>query len=401
MNILFLAHRIPYPPNKGEKIRAFHEINYLNKKHNVDVCCLIDDEADMQYIEPLKNHCRNLEYSVINSKPKKILSLFSLLNPKKTCTEKYFWSKSLSKKVNNLIKTNKYDLIFIYCSSMAKYVETYCDQIPCVIDFVDIDSDKWMQYSKFSKFPINHIYSIEAKKLAILEKNILKWTKAAFLVTKREVEFFKESESINKIHAIANGIDNKFFDSQATPDSPDLQKENYICFTGAMDYFPNEDGVIFFVEKVLPHIQRKFPQLKFFIVGRNPTPAVEKLADNPNILVTGSVDDIRPYLKHAKLAAIPLRMARGIQNKILEAISMGLAVITTSNAYEGLTLETGKDIIVEDDPVKFANHVINLLQDDKKRAEIAKNAQAGLMKSYNWDNNLEKMEKILIKSAKK
>ena len=401
MNILFLAHRIPYPPNKGDKIRSFHEINYLSKNHNVDVCCLIDDKTDIQYIEPLKKHCRTLEYSIINAKLKKIFSGFSVFSTKKTCTEKCFWSNSLSKKVNNLIKTNKYDLIFIYCSSMAKYVQSYCGQIPCVIDFVDIDSDKWLQYSKFAKFPLNLLYSLEGKKLGKLENNILNWTKAAFLVTEREVDFFAGSKNKNKIHAIPNGIDNKFFNPADTPDSPGLRKEEYICFTGAMDYFPNEDGVIFFVEEILPYILKKYPQLKFFIVGRNPTPAVEKLADNPNIVVTGSVDDIRPYLKHAKLSAIPLRMARGIQNKILEAISMGLPVVTTSNAYEGLTLEKGNDIIVEDDPVKFAEHVIDLLEDKEKRERIAKNAQIKLIESYNWDNNLSKMERILIKSSKK
>jgi len=401
MNILFLAHRIPYPPNKGDKIRAFHEINYLNKNHNVDLCCLIDDKTDLKYVESLQKHCRTLEYSVINSKLKKLFSLFSIFSSQTTCTEKYFWSASLSKKVNNLIKINKYDLIFIYCSSMAKYVKHYKNETPCVIDFVDIDSDKWLQYSKFAKFPLNILYSLEGKKLGALENNILNWTKAAFLVTEREVDFFAESDNKNKIHSIPNGIDNKFFNPVDTPDSPNLQKEEYICFTGAMDYFPNEDGVIFFVEEVLPHILKTYPRLKFFIVGRNPTPAVEKLADNPNIIVTGSVDDIRPYLKHAELSAIPLRMARGIQNKILEAISMGLPVVTTSNAYEGLTLEKNKDIIVEDDPAKFAEHIINLLKNDDKRKNMAKNAKIELIKSYNWDNNLGKMETILIKSSKK
>ncbi|MCD6459377.1 TIGR03087 family PEP-CTERM/XrtA system glycosyltransferase [bacterium] len=401
MNILFLAHRIPYPPNKGDKIRAFHEISYLNKNHNVDLCTLIDDKNDFQYVETLRKHCRNLEYCVINSKLKKIFSLFSVLTCNKTCTEKYFWSPSLFLKCKKLILKNKYDIIFIYCSSMAKYVQHYSDKIPCVIDFVDIDSNKWLQYSKFAKFPLNFLYSLESKKLAVLEKTILSWVKASFLVTEREVIFFAGLNSKNNIYAIPNGIDNKFFDPSKTSDLSNLQTQPYICFTGAMDYFPNEDGVVFFAEKIFPRISEKYPKLKFFIVGRNPAAAVEKLTVNPNIIVTGSVDDIRPYLKQAKLAVIPLRMARGIQNKILESVSMGLPVVTTSIAYEGLNLKKGLDIIVEDDPLKFADQVISLLQDKNKRKQISLNAKQCLMKSYGWNANLKKMEEILLKSAKK
>ncbi len=396
MNILFLAHRIPYPPDKGDKIRAYNEIKYFAAHHTVDVCCLLDDPADEKYIEPLSKMCRRLEVVKINAVLKKALSLSSLLNPKVSCTEIYFYDTRLQKAVNRLIAENTYDLIFIYCSSMDKYVRRV-KNVPAVIDFVDIDSDKWMQYAKHAPFPKNIVFKIEGQKLARLEHAIAERVKASFLVTEKEVEFFGGNQTV---HSVPNGIDTVFFDPAKTPADPKLQSERYVEFTGAMDYFPNEDGVVFFCEEILPHIHKTDPDLKFYIVGRNPTDKVKALASD-HVVVTGGVTDIRPYIKYAQLAVTPLRMARGIQNKILEAAAMGQAVVTTSQAHEGLAFEPGRDIIVEDDPKRFAQAVVGLLNNPEKRSEIASSALKMLKKHYSWEANLSVMDSIIRSSFSK
>ncbi len=400
MKILYLAHRIPYPPDKGDKIRAYHEIKFFAGRHSVDVCCLMDDTEDKKFIAPLSKICRNLEVVYIPARLKKLLSLRSVFYPRKTCTELYFYSRKLQDKINNLIKKNSYDLIFVYCSSMMAYVDNHIKSIPAVIDFVDIDSDKWLQYAKYASLPLNMLYSLEGRKLARLERSILRKVKASFLVTERESEFFAEFEGGDRVFAVPNGIDFSFFNADKVASVRELEKERYISFTGAMDYFPNEDGVLYFCQNILPLIWRKIPDLKFYIIGRNPTVAVEKLADDKRIVVTGSVDDVRPYLKHSQLAAIPLRMARGIQNKILEAMAMGLPVVTTSNAFEGLALDPGRDLIVHDQPHKFADAVVELLSDTQAREELVDNARKVLVEKYDWSRNLTIMHDILVESGK-
>ena len=394
MNILFLAHRIPYPPNKGDKLRAFNEIKFLSKNNAVDVCTLIDDPDDRQYVESLQTYCRNLETVYIHSKPKKILSLTSLLSATKTCTESYFYSKDLQKKIDTLIAKNSYDVIFLYCSSMKSYIGDDIS-IPIVIDFVDIDSDKWLQYAKYARWPVSVVYRQEGKKLARLERKILKEVEASFFVTDLEVRLFASNEERLTVHGIANGIDFSFFNRDKTPDNQDLADRKYICFTGAMDYFPNEDGVEYFVQSILPKIWKQEPELEFLIVGRNPTPRVQKLACHEKITVTGPVDDIRPYIKHSLCAVTPLRMARGIQNKILEAMAMGIPVVATSNAHEGLMMRNGKDMWVEDDSAVFAQHVIDLVRDQDTRQKMVAAAFGVLKKWYDWSTNLARMEKIL------
>lgn len=391
MNILFLAHRIPYPPDKGDKIRAYNEILHFSKKHSVDVCCLVDDPADRKYIDPLRRMCRSLELVEINAKIKKICSLVSLLHPSCSCTEVFFHNAPLQKKIDALLNTNKYDLIFLYCSSMERYVRTVTN-IPIVIDFVDIDSEKWRQYSQRASFPKSLLFAEEARKLARLEHRIASRVKASFLVTEKEVEFFNGNPTV---HAIPNGLDTVFFDPAATVNDPHLQDQYYVEFTGAMDYFPNEDGVVWFCSEILPLIHEKKNDVQFYIVGRNPTDRVRQLAGE-HVVVTGGVDDIRPYIKHAQLAVIPLRMARGIQNKILEAISMGQAVVCTSTAFEGLQFQPGRDIIVEDDPARFAKATLELLGDADRRTQMVASAQKVLKQHYSWSSNLDRMEQIIV-----
>ncbi len=399
MNILYLAHRIPYPPNKGDKIRAFNEIKFLSRRHTVDVCCLVDTPADERHVEPLKKYCRTVTYVKINAKLKKAFSVLSAIFSGKTCTEIFFHSKKLQRQIDQLISGGNYDIIYIFCSSMASYVRN-AGNIARVIDFVDIDSDKWIQYAKYARFPLKWLFKREGELLQKLECKILSWTQASFLVTERETEFFAHLPHGNKVYAIPNGIDRGFFDIDKTPCDDFLAGENYVCFTGAMDYFPNEDAVVFFYENIYPLIKPHAPGLKFYIVGSNPTDKVRKLADDKDVVVTGTVDDIRPYIRHAKISVIPLRMARGIQNKILEAISMGLPVVCTSNAAEGLALRNGIDFYVEDDESKFARRTLELLNNPCLKNEMVRSAQMLIDQFYDWENNLNKMESVMASAVK-
>lgn len=394
MRILYLAHRIPYPPNKGDKLRAFNEIKFFAKHHTIDLFTLYDDPDDAKYINSLKEYCENVEAEFIHPSLKKIMSLLTLLSSEKSCTEYYFYSRKLHKILRQYVNKKNYDLAFLYCSSMYQYIDSKWN-IPLAIDFVDVDSDKWIQYSKYASFPKNKIFETEGKKISILENRILKKADTSFIVTQKEADFLLRLNNDRKVYAVPNGIDFEFFNPDKVPDNPGLANQDYIVFTGAMDYFPNEDGVRYFYQNIFPAIKKEFPKIMFYIVGRNPGENVKQLSSDINVIVTGSVDDIRPYLKHAKLAVVPLRMARGIQNKILEAAAMRIPVVASPNAHEGLELVPGEEIIVKNDPAQFAESVIRLLKSADEQNKLAGNALKKLQEKYNWMKNLAIMERII------
>jgi sugar transferase (PEP-CTERM/EpsH1 system associated) len=393
MNILFLSQRLPYPPKKGDKIRSFNELKFLSQKHQISLACLTDNERDFQYKKDLKRYCSSVDIVFLPSYRSKLRSFLYMFSGK-PLTLSYFYSQTLQSIVYQTLKRKTYDLIFVYCSSMAQYVE-HIQNIPRVIDFVDLDSEKWAQYAQYAKFPYKYLYRSESKRLKKYEKFVAETFHHCFFVSEKEVEDFQKLVcSCSTVTPLLNGVDSPLQPLQESSDSTSL------VFTGTMDYWANVRTMLYLCREILPSIRKVVPDVKLYIVGRDPAPEILKLGKtDPNIIVTGYVDQIQPYLLKSAVFVAPMQIARGVQTKILEAMAMGVPVVTTSLGLEGITAVPGEDLFVEDPPEQFAKRVIQLMTDPELRKKISVNARKTIKERYNWDKNLEKLEDTLLKVA--
>ena len=390
MKILFLSQRVPYPPNKGDKLRSFNQIKFLSQKHRIDLVCLTDHEKDLGYVQDLKKFCHSVDVVFLSKMQSNLQAGMGLLTGR-PLTLSYFHSHKLQVLVNSKLRDESYDVVFVFCSSMAPYVEEVTSP-PKVIDFVDVDSEKWRQYSAYAKFPMNHLYRLESRRLKKYEAQVAESFQHSFFVSEKETEDFKRLVcGCETATPILNGVDLEAFRPTNEPYDP-----KSIVFTGAMDYFANIEAVLYFVREILPIIQKATPGVKFYVVGSNPAKEVSDLTKtHPNVVVTGFVDTVQPYVLNSAVIVAPMRIARGVQNKILEGMAMGVPVVTSSLGFEGITAIPGIDLFVEDDPAAFARRVLELMQDTGLRQETSIRARKAVEMHYGWEGNLEKLEQVL------
>jgi sugar transferase (PEP-CTERM/EpsH1 system associated) len=389
MTILYLAHRIPYPPNKGEKIRAFHQIRYLARQHRVHLACLADEKEDLRYIKELEKYCASVDAVYRKRTVAKLLAALALCTSTPLSVA-FFASRKLKNQVAQKLKSEQVDRIFVSSVAMAQYVR-WESGIARIIDFVDVDSEKWRLYADRHAFPYSWIYRLEASRLAAYEEEIAKVFDCSILVSKKEVDLLQRCVKERPISFIGNGVDINYFSHTGVSDN----KQPLIVFTGVMDYFPNVDAVRYFCNEIFPLIRDILPAAEFSIVGRNPMWQVQRLGRQPQVTVTGSVPDVRPYLARAMIAVVPLRIAGGIQNKVLEAMAMGLPVVGTSKAFQGIQATGANGICVADDPRKFAQEVLSLLQDPERRYRCALQARRYVERYHRWEEYGASLDHLL------
>jgi len=387
MKILFLAHRFPCPPSKGDKIRTFNIIKYLAKEHDIYLVSLCDQKTDMAHSNDLKDSCREVYIFNLTSFTAKIRGLFYLLI-NKSASLGYFYSHRVKKKVDALMRSNKFDVVIVRSSSWAQYVID--KDISKVIDIGDCDSAKWKQYAAFTHLPMSWVYNKEYKLLQKYEQLIAKKFDYVTVVSEFEKKCFSEFTKVDNFFVVPNGADH---DGEIAACYKPIK--NRIIFTGTMNYFVNIDGVVYFCNRILPLIKKNVPEVEFYIVGRDPTPAVTALTKIKGVFITGSVKDIKVYLHSAAVFIAPLRMSQGIQNKILEAMSIGLPVVATSKAVAGFNPENGKDLFIADGDADFADKVTMLLRDADERKRIGKNAVSFIQEHHDWEKNLSGFSEIL------
>lgn len=389
MNILFISHKVPYPPDKGEKIRAFQFIKHLSRESRIFLYSLCDNRNDLKHKDKLKEYCSSVNIYCLSTFFSSLRAVFYLFT-KYPFTFAFFFSYRMKRDVKKFIRNQRIDVIFVYCSSMAQYALDFKTKCSKIIDFVDIDSDKWKDYAHFSKFPFSLIYALEASRLKTWERRINKIFDASIVTTEKEKERLGiiSLSNAEKVKVIVNGVDFEYF-------KPRLNSivNNAVIFTGQMDYFPNVDAVKYFCVDILPLIKKSIPDIKFYVVGRNPPAALKKICKE--VVMVGFTEDIREYLAKASIYVAPFRIAHGIQNKILEAMAFGLPVVTTGKISESIKAIPEKEILVGDTPEEFAQKVIELLQNKQKRDLISRNAQEFVKKNHDWENNLLELEKIL------
>ena len=396
MKILYLAHRIPYPPDKGDKIRAYHQIRHLAQSHDLHLACLIDDEHDLRYVADLEKICASVDAVFRNRFVSQLRSLLALFGTSPLSVAA-FLSRELHDRLARRLSSESFDLVYVYSSAMAQYVPMEC-ALPKIMDFVDMDSEKWRVSAEHHGFPFSWIYRTEAARMARFETDVGRRFDLSVFVSKVEAELFRERCGIDCAETIPNGVDFDYFTprrDRSPGDGPPT-----VVFTGVMDYFQNIDGVKQFCETTLHRIRRVMPQVQFCVVGRNPTRQVIDLSRQSGVVVTGSVRDVRPYLENAQVAVVPLRIARGIQNKILEAMSMELPVVCTPVASEGIGASAAEGLSVADGPQQFADKVLELLRDERLRRECGAGARRYVCEHHRWEDHGKYLDSLLDKAVR-
>lgn len=365
--LLFLCHRIPYPPNKGDKIRSFNILKKLSEIYDVHLACFIDDPFDRQYVSTLEEYCASVCALDQNKTLAKIKGMQAFVTGQ-AITLPYYASREMMHWVRRTYHSHQIQKIFIYSSSMAQYCDAdeFNNAIK-VIDFVDIDSDKWRQYAEKKTGIAKWVFHREFIKLAQYEARIANQFQHSLFVSPDEAEMFKSLQPYevhDKIHGLLNGVDIEFFDPQAPMDPEDTPNTPYIVFTGAMDYWANVESVVWFAKHCWPTIKKTSPDCLFYIVGGNPSNEVKQLAELEGIVVTGRVHDIRPYIVNARCVVAPMQIARGIQNKVLEAMSLNKAVVCTTMAMEGINAPASETVVITDDANEFSTACVSLLSNE-------------------------------------
>mgnify|MGYP000034595802 CR=1 FL=1 len=397
--LLFLCHRIPFPPNKGDKIRSFNILKKLSATYDIYLGFFIDDPYDKQYVKTLNKYCREVFHLDQNKTISKIKGLTSFLT-NKPITLPYYFDKRMQYWVNRTLLKNEISKIFVYSSSMAQYCESKSfNTFKRVIDFVDVDSDKWRQYAEKSSAISKWIYQREYKHLAKYEDYVCRNFDYSLFVSPQEAKLFADRQPIeyrNKVLGVLNGVDLTFFDTNNEFEPEPLpEDEVFISFTGAMDYWANVEAVEWFVDAIWPAIKAHFPQLKFYVVGGNPSKEIKALNNKNGVVVTGRVKDIRPYIDKAQCVVASMQIARGIQNKVLEAMAMSKTIVMTSLAAEGILLPKNQEKYIANDPALFAEKVIELLNEISVANQIGDENRTWVEEHYRWNNVLNTLPELL------
>jgi polysaccharide biosynthesis protein PslH len=392
-DILFLAHRVPWPPDRGDKIRSHHILNKLKTMAPVHVGAFADDARDMECAEAERAGLASL-HAELRDKPQWFAGIEALAKGVPVSLTS-FGSRTMQDYVDATLASGKISHIFVFSGQMAQYVPAdFAGRI--VMDFVDVDSAKFESYAGEGSGFMRWINAREGNKLAAFEAEMAQRADASLFVSDAEAALFRKRSGAKNVSAVGNGIDTVFYDPAAKikklhPVFPDP----LIVFTGQMDYRPNIEAVADFAHNALPQIRAAHTETTFAIVGRNPTQAVVDLSALPGVMVTGGVDDVRTWLNGADVVVAPLRIARGIQNKVLEAMAMARPVVASTAAAEGIDAIDGQHFMVAKDVSDEARIVSDLLADTKKRLALGQAARHHVIAHYGWGAQLAALDVIL------
>ncbi|MEZ6139606.1 MAG: TIGR03087 family PEP-CTERM/XrtA system glycosyltransferase [Zavarzinella sp.] len=388
-NVLLVTHRLPYPPDKGDRIRTYHLLRFLSQRASVWLAALADEKVTDEARDTLSGMCKQV-IAVPHQHWKLPQGAWNALKGK-SISEGYFFSKELQNAIKQLAQAVPFDMAIASASSIADYLNIpELSNALRVIDVMDVDSQKWEDYAAASSQPKKMVFQLEAKRTLKAEKKLASWADVVTLVSEGEAKLFRDRTTAKNVHCIANGVDLNYF-------HPTTEPTDHSCvFVGVMDYRPNVDAVCWFAKAAWPEIRHRVPKATFRIVGRNPAPAVVELQNIPGVEVTGSVPDVRPYLAKAVLAVAPLQIARGIQNKVLEAMAAGKPVIASPQALGGLSHHAQLPILRAENRDQWLQMVTELLNNPQKSAELGQQGREFVEIYHNWDLCLGPFEQMLL-----
>jgi sugar transferase (PEP-CTERM/EpsH1 system associated) len=389
MNILYVCHRFPYPPKRGGKIRPFNMIRHLHAQgHRVSVCSLVRSEAEADEGLGIAQHCTRFEMGRVSEPVQyaRMVARLPLLTPS---SMGYFYSHELAAKVRRLLAVQQFDLIFVHCSSVAQYVEHVSD-IPKILDFGDMDSQKWLEYAQHKPFPLSLGYTLEGRKMLRAEKRLARRFDLCTATTRAEWRTLEDYGTGAATDWFPNGVDADFFSPGEAPYDPDT-----ISFIGRMDYYPNQECMARFCKQVWPLLKVQRPSLKLLIVGADPSPEMRALGQIDGVSVTGSVPDVRPYVRRSALMVAPLAIVRGTQNKILEAMAMGVPVVTSPAAAGGVDAEGPLHLLAADSAADITRAVLRIVENPSERVRLAEAGRARMLSHHAWPRSMQRLDSII------
>lgn len=388
MRILYLCHRFPYPPKSGAKVRAFNTIRHLSERHEVVVATLEVEPGEAARGSGLANYCARYICEPLSPVGAKLRMALSLLTSE-PATMGAFYSSRLKARLRDELATNDYDLVMFHSSSVVQYVDPEIE-VPLFIDFVDMDSQKWLVYARHRGFPLNLGYWLEGMKLARAEAQMARRAAISTCATAAETESLDAMDAGTPTDWFPNGVDLEFFHPSGDP-----YEEDRLCFIGRMDYYPNAECMIDFCVHTLPLIRQRRPNVELSIVGAEPTAAVRRLAEIPGVEVTGTVDDVRPWVWRSAVTVAPLNIARGTQNKILESMAMGVPVVCSERAARGVDAVVGEHLLAANEPQGYADAVLALLDAPARRTQLAEAGRRRVEAHHSWSVAMARLDRIL------
>jgi sugar transferase (PEP-CTERM/EpsH1 system associated) len=351
----------------------------------------IDDPADAVWLDEVLKYCVDMHVARLSPRMAKLRSLSGLLSGEALSLQYYRDAglRSWAESIQGL------DAAVVFSSVMADYIPDMA-RLPTLVDFVDMDSAKWRQYATTHRWPLSWLYRREGERLLAFEREVAQRARHSFFVTEAECDLFRGAapECADRVDAMSNGVDAEYFSPEHDLPSPYRVGEIPIVFTGAMDYWPNVDAAVWFAGEILPRLRQHNPSIRFYVVGRSPDPAVQALAGEA-VVVTGTVEDVRPYLAHASVVVAPLRIARGIQNKVLEAMAMAKPVIASAACAGPIAAQLGRELLAADAAEDYIAQVESLLADPTHADNIGKAARLRVLASYSWDAHLALIDRYL------
>ncbi|MFK8017445.1 MAG: TIGR03087 family PEP-CTERM/XrtA system glycosyltransferase [Gammaproteobacteria bacterium] len=392
MKILFVCHRFPFPPKRGGKIRPFNIISHLTRSgHEVTVASLARTDEEAREGAGLAEHCKAFLVETVGSVGAWVRMILRLPTPGPSSMG-YFYSSALRSRIDALLKEETFDLIFVHCSSVAQYV-AHVRGTPKIIDFGDMDSQKWLAYSSFKPFPLSIGYWLEGQKMARAETRLAAQFDLCTATTKAELETLQTICASGKTGWFPNGVDRTYF----CPDDTEYDS-NAICFVGRMDYYPNQQAMFDFCANVWPLLKAQRPATTLTIVGAEPSNAVQELANIDGVTVTGSVPDVRPYLRASALTVAPLAIARGTQNKILESLALGVPVICSTIAAGGVDVQVDDQLLVADTKEQWSAQIQAVLDDPDLRQRLSAAGRERMSTHHDWPTSMQRVDALLDKA---
>jgi sugar transferase (PEP-CTERM/EpsH1 system associated) len=395
MRVLFACHRVPFPPKRGGKIRPFNIIRHLHEQgHEVTVASVARTRAELEEASGLAGHSSDRLVEIVEDRvawPRMV----AWLPTTRPSSFGYFHSGRLQRRIHDYWRAGPPDLVFVHCSSAAPYVADLPATVK-ILDFGDMDSQKWREYSQHRSFPLSAGYWLEAVKLERTERLLAGKFDLATCTTRAEMESLQSLGVSTPADWFPNGVDTAFF----APSADDYERD-LVTFVGRMDYFPNQQGVQRFCANVLPELRRRRPGTRFEIVGADPPESIRDLGRLPGVTVTGSVPDVRPYVTRAALTVAPLEIARGTQNKILESMAMGVPVVCSRQAVGGVDAVPGEHLLAHDDDAQCAAAVLRVLDDPAERARLAQAGRERVLSHHSWSSSMRRVDSLIASQFEK
>jgi sugar transferase (PEP-CTERM/EpsH1 system associated) len=395
--VLYITHRVPWPPDRGDRIRTWNVLKFLSKRADVDLISLADEpvtESTRNQLRQVTRHLAIIPHAGFN----RYVAGFASLITGRSITEGLFESSLLKHVVREWNDQSNYHAALASSSGIARYILPPILNQSCTrwVDLIDVDSQKWFDYSKASAFPGSLLYRLEGVRLRRVESRLAEQCSRLLVVSDAERELLRSFCSQAPVSAVGNGVDSHYFaPSEGTTADP-----HSCVFIGVMNYKPNIDGAVWFAREVWPEVRVRYPDARFTIVGRSPSPEVLALNEVPGIQVTGAVDDVRTWLHRSTCAVVPLQIARGVQNKVLEAMSCGKPVICSPKPLKGLKAEPGLHLLKAETPDQWVQSISRLFEDTGLQQDLGLAGSAFVQLYHSWDHCLAELDAMFERSRK-